>query len=255
MAGRCVGTMIVTGSGRGIGAAVALPAERATSVSSSTMHEMQTLLRASQVRSPNLFGNLRSGRAPAMLPANCRWREGKICALSAWICANGGRAIAVQGDVSREDDVRHLFEAVDREFGSLSVLVNNAGITGGFARVDEVSPDVLSQVFAGISVCSEAIRRLSIRHGGRGGSTMTAPGRYCCKSRKTPGDNFPAGRRSEPRSLINVVSGSLPKSPVSLSLGDEVPHIFTRRSRLQPGEFLINGAKRLLQHNRHIASH
>jgi hypothetical protein len=36
---------------------------------------------------------------------------------------------------------------------------------------------------------------------------------------------------------------------VSLSPGDEVPHIFTRKSRLRPGEFLITSAKRLLQQN------
>jgi hypothetical protein len=36
---------------------------------------------------------------------------------------------------------------------------------------------------------------------------------------------------------------------VSLSSGDEVPHIFTRKSRLQPSEFLNPSAKRLLQHN------
>jgi hypothetical protein len=41
---------------------------------------------------------------------------------------------------------------------------------------------------------------------------------------------------------------------VSLSSGDEVPQIFTRKSRLQPGEFLITSAKRLLQQYRHIAS-
>jgi hypothetical protein len=40
---------------------------------------------------------------------------------------------------------------------------------------------------------------------------------------------------------------------VSLSSGDEVPHIFTRKSRLQPGEFLISSAKRLLQQYRHLA--
>jgi Protein of unknown function (DUF3072) len=34
-------------------------------------------------------------------------------------------------------------------------------------------------------------------------------------------------------------------SPVSLTLGDEVPHIFTRKLRLRPLEFLILGAKRL----------
>ena len=36
---------------------------------------------------------------------------------------------------------------------------------------------------------------------------------------------------------------------VSFARADEVPHIFTRNARLQPAEFLIIGAKRLLQHN------
>ena len=40
---------------------------------------------------------------------------------------------------------------------------------------------------------------------------------------------------------------------MSLSSGDEVPHIFTRKSRLRPKEFLITSAKRLLQQNRHKA--
>src|SRR5260370_31693697 len=71
--------------------------------------------------------------------------------------------------------------------------------------------------------------------------------RYCCKSPKLPGDNFPAIRRSDRRPPICVASITLPRSPVSLSSGDEVPHIFTRKSRLQPGEFLISSAKRLLQ--------
>ena len=73
--------------------------------------------------------------------------------------------------------------------------------------------------------------------------------RLCCKSLKTPGDKFPARSRNKPRSLIDVASGSLPKSPVSLSPGDEVPHMFTRKPRLQLEKFVINGAKRLLQHN------
>src|SRR5215467_3545676 len=77
---------------------------------------------------------------------------------------------------------------------------------------------------------------------------MSPNGRYCCKSPKLPGDNFPAVRRFDRRPPIYVVSIALPRSPVSLSSGDEVPHIFTRKSRLQPGEFLITSAKRLLQH-------
>jgi hypothetical protein len=75
-------------------------------------------------------------------------------------------------------------------------------------------------------------------------------GRYCCKSRKSPGDNFPAKGRHNRRPSISVLSIALPRSPVSLPSGDEVPHIFTRKSRLQPREFLISGAKRLLQQYR-----
>src|SRR6266576_3421036 len=67
---------------------------------------------------------------------------------------------------------------------------------------------------------------------------------YCCKSPKLPGDNFPAVRRFDRRPPIYVVSITLPRSPVSLSSGDEVPQIFTRKSRPQPGEFLITSAKR-----------
>src|SRR5215467_6561408 len=75
----------------------------------------------------------------------------------------------------------------------------------------------------------------------------TAMCRYCCKSRKLPGDNFPAESRYVRRPPIFVASVPLPRSPVSLWSGDEVPHIFTRTSRLRPGEFLVTCAKRLLQ--------
>src|SRR5262245_54240274 len=71
--------------------------------------------------------------------------------------------------------------------------------------------------------------------------------RYCCKSPKLSGDNFPAIRRSDRRAAIFIASVALAKSLTSLSSGDEVPHIFTRKSRLQPREFLISSAKRVLQ--------
>jgi hypothetical protein len=77
--------------------------------------------------------------------------------------------------------------------------------------------------------------------------------RYCCKSPKLPGANFSAVKKSDPRPPIDVASITLPRSPVSLSSGDEVPHIFTRKSRLRPKEFLISSAKRLLQQNRQQA--
>ena len=75
-------------------------------------------------------------------------------------------------------------------------------------------------------------------------------GRYCCKSRKSPGDNFRATGQSDRRSSIFAASITLPRSTVSLALGDEVPRISTRKSRPRPGEFLISGAKTLLQQYR-----
>jgi hypothetical protein len=47
--------------------------------------------------------------------------------------------------------------------------------------------------------------------------------RYCCKSPKLPGANFPAARQSDPRPSIDIASITFPRSPVSLSLGDESP--------------------------------
>src|SRR5262245_29147856 len=81
---------------------------------------------------------------------------------------------------------------------------------------------------------------------------MSAHGRYCCKSPKLPGVNFPAIKKSDRRPPIDVASITLPGSPASFSSDDEVPHIFTWKSPVQPKEILIASAKRLLQQNRHF---
>jgi len=78
---------------------------------------------------------------------------------------------------------------------------------------------------------------------------MSAYGRYCCKSPKLPGPKFLAVKKSDLRPPIDVAPITLPRSSASLSSGNEVPHIFTRESRLRPKEFLISSAKRLLQQN------
>src|SRR5215211_2397165 len=79
---------------------------------------------------------------------------------------------------------------------------------------------------------------------------MSVYGRLCCKRPKTSGEHFLARRQSKSRPPIDMASGSLPKSPVSSSPWDEVPHMFTRKPRLRPAKFSNPGAKRLLQHNR-----
>jgi NAD(P)-dependent dehydrogenase (short-subunit alcohol dehydrogenase family) len=93
------------------------------------------------------------------------------------ITAAGGRGVAIQGDVAREDDVLRLFQTAERELGPLRALVNNAGVTGGFARVEALTVEALTRVLAvnviGTALCArEAVRRLSTRHGGSGGAIV-----------------------------------------------------------------------------------
>jgi NAD(P)-dependent dehydrogenase (short-subunit alcohol dehydrogenase family) len=92
------------------------------------------------------------------------------------IHALGGEAVAVRGDVSMPADVEHIFRAADR-MGPLAALCNNAGIVALKARVEDMSPERLARMFAvnitGSFLCAQqAIRRLSTRHGGRGGSIV-----------------------------------------------------------------------------------
>jgi len=52
----------------------------------------------------------------------------------------GGKAVAVQGDVSKASDVQRLFAETKKTFGKLDVLVNNAGIYE-FAPLGEITED------------------------------------------------------------------------------------------------------------------
>ena len=55
------------------------------------------------------------------------------------IVSGGGEAFAVQADVGNEADIIAMFAMVDRRFGPLNALVNNAGIVDRKSRVDEMS--------------------------------------------------------------------------------------------------------------------
>ncbi len=84
-----------------------------------------------------------------------------------------GKAIAVKCDVGSEADILALFKAADA-FGTLGALVNNAGIVGPSIRVDEMSAERIQRMMAvnvtGSILCArEAVKRLSTRHGGKGG--------------------------------------------------------------------------------------
>jgi NAD(P)-dependent dehydrogenase (short-subunit alcohol dehydrogenase family) len=142
------GTLIVTGGSRGIGAAIA------------------TLAGA---RGYSVAVNYATGEAAAS-------------AVLEQIISAGGRAYAIQADVACEPDVVRLFETAERELGPVTALVNNAAITGGFARVKDVNAEMLARVMAvnvsGAFLCArEAVRRMSTRQGGTGGSIVNVSSR------------------------------------------------------------------------------
>jgi NAD(P)-dependent dehydrogenase (short-subunit alcohol dehydrogenase family) len=134
------GTVIVTGASRGIGAATALAAaERGFAVAA----------------------NYANGKTEA-------------AAVVRMIRERGGRATAIWADIGREEEIVRLFLEAERELGPIRGLVNNAGITGGFARVEDVTGAALERLWAvnltGTILCArEAVRRMSTKRGGSGG--------------------------------------------------------------------------------------
>jgi NAD(P)-dependent dehydrogenase (short-subunit alcohol dehydrogenase family) len=136
------GVLIVTGGSRGIGAATSLlAAEQGYAVV------------------VNYAGNVEAAEA-----------------VVAAIHGTGGEAIAVRGDVSLPEDVEHIFKAADR-LGQLTGLVNNAGIVGPTSRVEGLDAERIARILAvnvtGSFLCAiAAIKRMSTRHGGLGGSIV-----------------------------------------------------------------------------------
>src|SRR5712691_10850729 len=62
------------------------------------------------------------------------------------IAGQGGKAVAVQGDVSKAPDVRRLFAETKRAFGKLDVLVNNAGVYQ-FSPLGEITEEQFHRHF------------------------------------------------------------------------------------------------------------
>jgi 3-oxoacyl-[acyl-carrier protein] reductase len=88
------------------------------------------------------------------------------------IKGNGGRAIAVQGNVAKEGDVRRLFAETKKAFGRLDVLVNNAGVYE-FKPLEEVTAEHFHRMYdvnvLGLVLATQEAVKL---FGDRGGSVI-----------------------------------------------------------------------------------
>ncbi|MCF8134523.1 MULTISPECIES: 3-oxoacyl-[acyl-carrier-protein] reductase [Synechococcus] len=83
-------------------------------------------------------------------------------AVVAEITAQGGSAYALQADVSQEEEVNALVEAVIKRSGSLDVLVNNAGITRDGLLMRMKTSDwqaVINLNLTGVFLCTRAVTR------------------------------------------------------------------------------------------------
>ncbi|PLX39587.1 MAG: NAD(P)-dependent oxidoreductase [Hyphomicrobiales bacterium] len=184
--------MIVTGGSRGIGAATALLAAR-------------------------------SGYAVCI---NYAGNQAAADSVVATIASAGGKAIAVQGDVSRESDVMELFAANDAAFGRLDCLVNNAGLIGMQSRLEDIDHARFERILAvnvlGPHMCSrEAVKRMSTARGGDGGAIVNV--------------SSMAARLGSPNEYVDYAASKGALDTMTIGLAKEVATEGIRVNAVRPG--------------------
>lgn len=184
--------VLITGGGRGIGAATAELAAR---------------------RGYDVFINYRSDHTAAE-------------AVAARVRSAGQRCAILAGDVANEADVVKLFETCDRELGRLSGLVNNAGTVGLQTRVEAMDAARINEIFAvnvtGSFLCArEAVKRLSTKHGGPGGSIVNL--------------SSAAARLGSPNEFVDYAATKGAIDTFTLGLAKEVATEGIRVNAVRPG--------------------
>jgi NAD(P)-dependent dehydrogenase (short-subunit alcohol dehydrogenase family) len=91
--------------------------------------------------------------------------------------AVGRRALAIRADSADPAQVSQLFAAIDREFGRIDVLVNNAAMLAPQSRLEDLDVERMRRIFAvnaiGPMLCAQqAVKRMAYRHNGKGGSVI-----------------------------------------------------------------------------------
>lgn len=143
------------------------------------------------------------------------------------ITDNGGTAIAVQADVSKEADVTRLFEETKKAFGTLDILVNNA-VSQGYAPIEQVSVEAFHQSF-NVNVLGPILTIQSALKlfGGQGGNII----------------NISSGASKMPLSGASLYSASKAAlDAITISLSKELGAKSVRINSILPGATETEGA-------------
>ena len=108
---------------------------------------------------------------------NYRADRGSAAQLVEQVTTAGGRAVAIQADVTDPGDVERLFATARNELGEVTGLVNNAGATLHIGYLADTPPDVIRRVidlnlYAAVLCARQAAISMSTQRNGRGGSIV-----------------------------------------------------------------------------------
>jgi NAD(P)-dependent dehydrogenase (short-subunit alcohol dehydrogenase family) len=138
----------------------------------------------------------------------------------------GGRAAAVQADVSREADVMRLFGEAEAALGPVTALVNNAGMLEPQMRVEAMDAGrvirVLTANVVSAFLCArEAVRRMSTKHGGAGGAIVNV--------------SSAAARLGSPGEYVDYAAAKAAIDTLTIGLAQEVAAEGIRVNAVRPG--------------------
>ena len=140
--------------------------------------------------------------------------------------AHGARVTTIRADVASEDDVERMFATVDAEFGTLAVLVNNAGTLDLQTRLDEMTAERVERtlrvnVLGVFLCCRAAVRRMSTRYGGAGGRIVNV--------------SSVAARIGGAREYIDYAASKGAVDTMTVGLANEVAEEGIRVNAVRPG--------------------
>lgn len=142
------------------------------------------------------------------------------------IRADGGRAVALAGDVANEADVLRLFADTEAALGPLSALVNNAGVLAPQMPLADMDVArwqrmLATNVLGPLLCCREAVRRLSTRLGGQGGAIVNV--------------SSAAARLGSPGEYVDYAASKGALDTLTLGLAKEVAAEGIRVNGVRPG--------------------